>query len=315
MMYQRQRVMLSLLSKMPEEKASKIQFVKWLFLLKEEENIDRYVKFYSFFPYKYGPFSLVAYRDIDELERFGWIKSDSKFLRYIVPKRGYSESKLSLSVMYSIEKIMGNYGMLPQQSLVNYVYEKYPWYASRSSIRQSDSPKYPPKARPAVYSLGYEGLSIDAFLDAVLKAGIQVVIDSRHNPISRKYGFSKNTLAEKCLDVGITYHQFSAVGIPSKIRNQIQDRQTLWDFYTEEILAKNSEALKSIANICKNAPSVLICFERKPEDCHRHIIAREISVRTGLPIIHYAKGGWKENGGEDRSSHNCQDLPYAVKQV
>ncbi len=315
MMYQRQKVLLALLERMPGEKASKIQFVKWLFLLKEEENIDRYVNFYSFFPYKYGPFSFIAYRDIATLERFGLVKSDSSSFRYTAPKKGYSESKLSPSVMYSIEKIIENYGGLSQQSLVSYVYEKYPWYASRSSIRQSNSPKYPPKARPAVYSLGYEGLSIDGFLDVLLKAGIQVVIDSRYNPVSRKYGFSKSTLTDRCLDVGIRCHQFSAVGIPSKIRKQMQNGQALWDFYTEEILTKNSEVLKSIANICKNDPSVLICFERKPEDCHRHIIAREISVRTGLPIVHYAEGGWKEDEGEDRSSHNRQDLPYAIKQV
>ena len=315
MMYQRQKVLLALLGRMPGEKASRTQFVKWLFLLREEENIDRYVNFYSFFPYKYGPFSFVAYRDIARLERFGWVKSDSSSFRFTTPEKGYSEPELPPSVIYSIEKIIEKYGTLSQQSLVSYVYEKYPWYASKSKVKQSSSAMYSPKACPAVYSLGYEGLSIDGFLDAVLKAGIQVVIDSRHNPISRKYGFSESTLADKCLDVGIRYHQFSAIGIPSKIRSQIQDRQALWDFYTEEILAKNSEVLESIANICKSDPSVLICFERESKDCHRHIIARELSMRTKLPVIHYVEGRWRKDGREDKSSYNRQDLSYAVEQV
>ena len=315
MIYQRQKVLLALLKEAPNETVSKIQLIKWLFLLKEEENIDRYVSFYSFFPYKYGPFSFLAYREIAELERFGWIKSNSSSFRYTVPKKESTKLELPPSVVYSVEKIIENYGRRSQQSLVNYVYEKYPWYASKSRIGQSSSPIYSPKARPAVYSLGYEGLSIDSFLDVVLKEGIQMVIDSRYNPISRKYGFSKSTLADKCRDVGIRYHQFSEVGIPSKIRSQIQDRQSLWDYYTEEILAKNSEVLESIANICKSDPSVLICFERKPEDCHRHIIAVELSTRTGLPIIHYVEGRWERNGREDKSSYNCQDLSYTVEQV
>jgi uncharacterized protein (DUF488 family) len=293
---------------------SKVQFVKWLFLLKEEENIDRYVSFYGFFPYKYGPFSFLAYKDVAELERFGWIKSNSSSFRYTAPKKVSAELELLPSILRSVERIIENYGGLSQQSLLRYVYEKYPWYASRSKIGQSSS-IYSTRARPAVYSLGYEGLSIDGFLDVVLKAGIQMVIDSRYNPISRKYGFSKSSLANKCHYVGTRYHQFSEMGIPSKIRSQIQDRQALWDFYTEEILSRNSEVLESIANICMSDPSVLICFERKPEDCHRHIIARELSIRTRLPIVHYVEGRWKKSGREDKDSYNRQDLSHTVEQV
>ena len=126
-MYQRQKVLLALLEKMPEGKTSKNQFIKWLFLLREEGNMDRYVNFYSFFPYKYGPFSLIAYRDINELERFGCVKSDSNFFQYNASKKGCSELELPPSVMYSVEKIVEKYGGLSQQSLVNYVYEKYPY--------------------------------------------------------------------------------------------------------------------------------------------------------------------------------------------
>ena len=289
MIYQRQKVLLALLRESPNSSASKIQFVKWLFLLREEENIDRYVNFYNFFPYKYGPFSFLAYRDIAELERSGWVKSDSNSFRYTVPEKDVDKLTLPPDVTRSIEKILENYGRLSQQDLIEYVYRKYPWYASRSEIRQSIRPIDTSNARLAIYSLGYEGLSIDAFLDVILKAAIRIAIDSRNNPISRKYGFSKAVLAGKCSDVGIEYYHFPELGIPSEVRRQIQDKNALWDLYAKEIIPGKPEILRSIASICKADPSVLICFEEKPEDCHRHIMARELSRRTSLPVIHYRK--------------------------
>lgn len=289
MIYQRQKVLLTLLRESTNSSASKIQFVKWLFLLREEENIDRYVNFYDFFPYKYGPFSFLAYKDIAELERFGWVKSDSSSFRYTVPEKEADKLTLPPDVTRSIEKIIEKYGRLSQQSLIKYVYGKYPWYASRSKIGHSNRPIYTSEPRPAIYSLGYEGLSIDAFLDVILKAEIKAVVDSRNNPISRKYGFSKPILADKCSDVGIEYHHFPELGIPSEVRRQIQDKHVLWDLYAKEIMPRKPEILRSIASICKADPSVLICFEEKPEDCHRHIIARELSMRTSLPVIHYRK--------------------------
>ena len=313
MIYQRQKVLLALLKEAPSRSASKIQLVKWLFLLKEEESIDRHISFYSFFPYSYGPFSFEAYRDISELESFGWVESDSSSFRYTMSDKEYCQLKLPSSVIHSVKKVLENYGELSQKSLIDYVYRKYPWYASRSKIRKSDLPTGSPNARRAIYSLGYEGLSIDAFLDILLKVGIQVVIDSRSNPISRKYGFSKFILAGKCLDVGIGYHQFSDIGIPSEPRRKVRDRQNLWDFYVTEILSKNLNVLRSIADMCRSKPSVLICFEKNPEDCHRHIVARELSVITGLPIIHYIEGRWKKDGGENKGPHNRQDLPYAIE--
>jgi len=314
MIYQRQKVLLALLREAPNETASRTQLVKWLFLLKEEENIDRYVNFYSFFPYKYGPFSFLAYREIAQLERFGWVKSSSNSFRYTAPKKESTELDLPSSIMHSVKRIIEDYGKLPQQHLLKYIYDKYPWYASRSEIKQPSSPVHSPATQPAIYSLGYEGLSIDGFLDVLLMAGIQGVIDSRNNPISRKYGFSKNTLKDRCSDVGIKYYQFSQIGIPSKVRKQIQDRQTLWYFYAKQILVKNPIALESIADICMSDPSVLICFEKNPEDCHRHMIARELSIMTNLPVVHYVEGRWK-NGKEDKGSYNSQNLPYAIDQV
>ena len=312
MVYQRQKVLLALLRRTPDRRAFKTQLIKWLFLLREEENLDKYVSFYNFFPYKYGPFSFLANKDISELERFGCIKSDSDFLQYTALEKDSAYFDLPSNIMLCIERVFRNYGKLSTTDLINYIYESYPWYASRSKIRQLDLLRNSSKPKLAIYSLGYECLTIDGFLDEVLKAGIKVVIDSRNNPISRKYGFSKSFLASRCSDVGINYYQFSEIGIPSEFRNQADNKQDLWNFYLKEILPRNSKSLKLIGDICKSNPSVLICFEKDPNNCHRHILAKELSLMTNLPIIHFMEGRWNDLGRESKNSYNCQDLSYTI---
>ena len=287
MIFWRQKVLLALLEKAPKQTASKIQFLKWLFLLKEEENIHCHGRFYDFLPYKYGPFSFSVYRDISEMESWGWIESDEEYFHFKGTSNGSTHDALSPKVLGLLEKIIGNYGELPQEVLVEYVYQKYPWYASRSSIRKPYQQIKSKDPEPGIYSLGYEGLSIDAFLNIILEAGIRCVIDSRNNPISRKYGFSKTLLEKKCLDIKVEYYHFPDVGIPSDIRHKIHNKSTLWDRYRQDILPNASDTLKLLTDITLKRPSMVICFEKSPEDCHRHILAEEISHRTRLPVFHY----------------------------
>ena len=103
MVFWRQKVLLALLETAPNKRASRTQFIKWLFLLKKEEDVDRYGSFYDFVPYKYGPFSFLAYRDIAELERFGWIESDDGFLKCICSEPGLVKRALPSTVLHSIK--------------------------------------------------------------------------------------------------------------------------------------------------------------------------------------------------------------------
>lgn len=287
MIYWRQKVLLALLKNAPEKKASKIQLVKWLFLLKEEEHLNNHGSFYDFLPYKFGPFSFLVYRDINKLEQFGLVNSDDVSFQSTSFDKQDIGNALPPKIVNSISKILYNYGRIPQQHLIDYIYKKYPWYASRSEINNLQNTCHTEKVNTAIHSLGYEALSIDTFLNAVLKRGISNVIDIRSNPISHKYGFSKSSLENKCKEVKIDYCHFSEVGIPSKIRKVVDNRTILWEIYRDTILPMASKAINAISEICVKKPSVLLCFEKDHSACHRGILASEIASKTGLPIFHY----------------------------
>ena len=72
----------------------------------------------------------------------------------------------------------------------------------------------------AIYTAGYEGLSIDAFIARLKQAQIDKVLDVREYPLSRKPGFSKKAFAQCLADAGIAYEHSPPLGCPKPIRNR-----------------------------------------------------------------------------------------------
>ena len=52
------------------------------------------------------------------------------------------------------------------------------------------------KRKDPIFTIGYEGATVDGFIGALRKAGVALVLDIRAAPVSRKKGFSKNPLAQ-----------------------------------------------------------------------------------------------------------------------
>ena len=46
-----------------------------------------------------------------------------------------------------------------------------------------------------IYTIGYEGATVDEVIGALSRVGVEQVIDVRQLPLSRRPGFSKSSLA------------------------------------------------------------------------------------------------------------------------
>ena len=65
-----------------------------------------------------------------------------------------------------------------------------------------------------IYTIGYEGKSIDEFIEELKNQGVKNLIDVRIRAGSRKKGFSKTALSEYLNNAGITYnHHLSLIHI------------------------------------------------------------------------------------------------------
>lgn len=139
-----------------------------------------------------------------------------------------------------------------------------------------------------LYTFGYEGLAIDAFVARLKSAGVDTVIDVRANPLSRKRGFSKTAFSAALSAAGIGYCHIAAMGCPKPVRDQYREDGN-WATYTRGFkghLGKNAQALKDVVALAQESTCCLVCFETDYERCHRIFVARGAAKLGGFAVLH-----------------------------
>ncbi len=271
--------------------ASRLRLTKLSFLLRQAEDKEAVDGFYGFVPYHYGPYSFSLYHDVAELMRDGMVtERDSK--TWSLTDAGQSEAlAFEGRLKDAAAIIMEKYGTLKESALLDTVYERFPWYTLNSSISGKRRAKRP-VAEPSVFTMGYEGLSIDDFLNRLLRIGVQRIIDVRRNPVSRRFGFHKRLLEDIGKKVAVEYLHFPELGIASEERqmlNSPEDYVVLFERYRKQHLPAAQEKVADVAALQVEKPSVLVCVEANPECCHRGVLAEEVSKANGLLVLHL---GW-----------------------
>lgn len=289
----RQKTVLSLLTQVGRP-VSPTVFMKLVFLLRHETDLVRDRTFYNFVPYDFGPFSFTLYWDLGSLRQNGYVTTDEKRIAPCWRTLKLAEKQvedLPASIKSAVADVLTRYGRMSQKALIQDVYSRYPWFALSSKLpeRDSVSVQRPKKARPAVYTAGYEGRSVDAFFNDLLLRGIHVVVDVRANPVSRKYGFSGVRLAEFCKRLGLQYRHVPTLGIPGTARadlNGFMSYQRLLKRYEEAMLPERTADVQEVGRLMRRQPSVLVCVEKDVRCCHRSRLAEAVARETGLKVVH-----------------------------
>jgi len=138
-------------------------------------------------------------------------------------------------------------------------------------------------------TIGYEGAKIDDFLATLKLAGVDVLIDIRDVPVSRKPGFSKKSLSEYLERVGVRYVHLRDLGDPKPGRDAARrgDMTTFRRIFEAHLESENAqEALEHAIGISSDEQACLLCFERDHSSCHRAIVAEEMANREAVKIRH-----------------------------
>jgi uncharacterized protein (DUF488 family) len=280
-MFSRQRAILRLIQN-DGGAITRLRLVKLAFLLSREPDAPR-AGTYDFVPYKRGPFSFTLYHELRALERDGWIVQAEHDIR-IAEAPHLETAFLDKEFLALIDTVSHRHRSITTSAVVDSVYRSYPWFTLNSEAIQKRAVKRP-GGDLAVYTVGYEGITVDALLDLLLRQGIRRLIDVRCNPIARRYGFHKATICKLCNDVGIEYFHFASLGIPSAWRADLSDQasyERLFERYQNEILPRQSDAVDSIGRLVAESPSALMCMEADHHCCHRSRLAAEVGHRTSL---------------------------------
>jgi uncharacterized protein (DUF488 family) len=273
---------------------NRTEFVKLMFLLRHETTLRNEGAFYDFVPYRYGPFSFSLYREITSLRRDGYLTADDDRIDICSRNAALAKEKvdqLPQAFQEAVARIIKLYGRRNRRELLQDVYTRYPWYATKSELVDPhvDASAQVHCAAPAVYTAGYQGRSIDGFFDHLLQRGIHLLIDVRANPVSRRYGFSKMRLTELSERLALRYRHMPGLGIPSKYRTGLSDfssYQRLLDRYDSEIIPQHGEEIDEVGMLMEEVPAVLVCMERDVHCCHRSRLAEAVHQRTGLEVVH-----------------------------
>ena len=293
-LYSRQRLLLGLLDGIGGD-ASNTDFQKLLFLYCKELSSHYATEtpqgLYDFVPYHYGAFSFTSYADRRRLVDWGLLVDDDQ--RWVLTEDG---SNIAGNATSSAIRSFGyRYRSVRGDALVADTYRRYPYYAIRSEIAEQvlqddqrtldriESTR-PQAARSRLFTIGYEGRTLESYLNLLIREGATLLCDVRRNAISRKYGFSKTTLERACSGVGIRYEHLQELGIESRRRRGLKteaDFKGLFETYEQKILPNQGDALEKIRAWLRSGESVaLTCFELDAGQCHRHCVANALEKIT-----------------------------------
>lgn len=135
-----------------------------------------------------------------------------------------------------------------------------------------------------LYTIGYEGLDQAHFLSWLIDYDVSIVADVRKLPLSRKKGFSKNSLIDMLSQQAIEYLNFRELGAPKELRIELKESQNFPQFFRKyQIeLEKNLNSVDQILSMVRDGERVLLlCYEKNPNTCHRKAIADEVKKRDG----------------------------------
>ena len=128
-----------------------------------------------------------------------------------------------------------------------------------------------------LFTIGYEGVTMDEFLAALRNAKVERVIDVRALPLSRRPGFSKTALRNALAEAGIEYVHLRALGTPAEGRAaaRAHQQERLETIYTAQLeLPEAIVAAEEMKALVDERPSALLCYERDPGGCHRTLLWR-----------------------------------------
>ncbi|WP_338841729.1 DUF488 domain-containing protein [Flavobacterium ginsenosidimutans] len=288
-MYYRRKILLSLIQVFDGE-LEKIQLQKLLFLYTRSQ---RQKKTYDFVPYRMGCFSFQANADLFTLKKYGNVSESDKSWKKEDDVNYLNELTKEDKKIISDFRII--YANKTSEDLINLTYKRYPYFAINSIIAQnylSESEienlnNYRSFDEEVVlFTIGYEGISLESYLNKLIKNNIKVLCDVRKNALSMKYGFSKSQLKNACNGVGIEYIHIPEVGIDSDQRQELKsqiDYDVLFDKYRVQNLGETLDNQIEILNLLKtNKRIALTCFEADVCQCHRKHLSEAITNLKGF---------------------------------
>lgn len=285
-MYYRRKIVLALLEAFGGE-LEKLQLQKLLMLFTTYQED----KSYYFVPYKFGCFSFQANADLSTMKKYAQVEEGERTWKKTDPTAYLST--LKPEDRKAIARLKTKFQGHSSEELIRYTYVNFPYFAINSTVadrylnaleKSIVASTKPTSNKKALFTIGYEGLSLEEYINKLLAADVKVLCDVRKNSYSMKYGFNKSQLQMACEGVGIRFIHIPEVGIVSDKRRELhsqEDYDLLFEDYKQTVLPQTLSQQEEILSLIKTYDRVAItCFEANICQCHRKHLAESLIKMT-----------------------------------
>jgi uncharacterized protein (DUF488 family) len=136
-----------------------------------------------------------------------------------------------------------------------------------------------------VFTLGYQGLDLGAYIRELVKVGVGTVLDVRETAWSNRPDFVKSSLQQGLDAAHINYVHVRRAGNPSRIRKAAKSSEECLSEY-RRYLGGNLAAADELYSFVRMAsergrPACLLCYERNPRECHRSVLVERLLELDG----------------------------------
>lgn len=144
-----------------------------------------------------------------------------------------------------------------------------------------------------IYTIGHSTHSKEELINMLVFAKIEVLIDVRAFPGSRKFPqFKQENMKEWLKEAGISYHHIAALGgrrnkstelVPEV--NAAWNNQSFHNYADYTLTDEFKQGISELITIAKGSRTAYCCSERHPSRCHRLIISNWLTA-NGWTVEH-----------------------------
>jgi len=156
-----------------------------------------------------------------------------------------------------------------------------------------------PDDRPTVFTAGHGSRSADELASLLADAGVRAVADVRRFPHSRRHPqHDRTALAERLAAEGIDYAGLGE-GLGGRVPETLPPERSPNGAWREPGFRRYADymatapfqrAFAELEALAREKPTALLCAERLWWQCHRRLLADQLSVR-GWRVIHLLEPG------------------------
>lgn len=135
-----------------------------------------------------------------------------------------------------------------------------------------------------IKTIGHSNHPIERFLDLVKAGGVELLVDVRSMPYSRRFPqFGRERLAKSLDDSGVGYiHEGAALGGKPEGGGSYDDLAARPAFH---------QALDRLIEQAGGRTVCLMCAEKEPLDCHRTVLVARRLAERGVVVEHLLADG------------------------